>query len=122
MNLKRINKTDEVVNFPDDYNDNLTEIEQELDNKVSNNRVKTDVPSGAVFTDTVYDDTEIKERVETLASGLEAMSEEVVNNTDRQTDVESQFQDVIENTTDKDVISAPEIIAARNGEANLKAR
>ena len=66
MDLKRINKTDEVVNFPDDYNDNLTEIEQELDNKVSNNRVKTDVPSGAVFTDTVYDDTEIKERVETL--------------------------------------------------------
>ena len=36
--------------------------------------------------------------------------------------VESQFQDVIDNTTDKDVISAPEIIAARNGEANLKAR
>ena len=52
---------------------------------------------------------------ESLASGLEAMSEVVVDNT-------NQFQQVIENTTGKDVISAPEIIAARNNEANLKAR
>lgn len=59
---------------------------------------------------------------ESLASGLEAMSEVVVGNTNRQNEVETQFQQVIENTTDKDVISAPEIIAARNNEANLKAR
>lgn len=59
---------------------------------------------------------------ESLASGLEAMSEDVVNNTERQDTVESQFQQVIDETTGKDVISAPEIIAARNGEPNLKAR
>lgn len=59
---------------------------------------------------------------ESLASGLEAMSSDVVEVEGRQDEVESQFQDVIENTTDKDVVSAPEIIAARNGEANLKAR
>ena len=59
---------------------------------------------------------------ESLASGLEAMSEVVVDNTNRQDTVETQFQQVIENTTGKDVISAPEIIAARNNEANLKAR
>lgn len=59
---------------------------------------------------------------ESLASGLEEMSEVVVDNTDRQEYVEEQFQNVIDETTGKDVISAPELIAARNGEANLKAR
>lgn len=59
---------------------------------------------------------------ESLASGLEAMSEDVVENKNRQNEVETQFQQVNENTTDKDVISAPEIIAARNGESNLKSR
>lgn len=63
-----------------------------------------------------------KEVRESLASGLEEMSTDVVDTVSRQGNVESQFQDVIENTTDKDVISAPEIIAARNGEANLKTR
>lgn len=59
---------------------------------------------------------------ESLASGLEAMSSDVVENKNRQNTVEEQFQQVIEETTDKDVISAPEIIAARNGEPNLKSR
>src|SRR5699024_11017438 len=63
-----------------------------------------------------------KEVRESLASGLEAVSSDVVETVGRQNEVEGQFQDVIENTTDKDVISAPEIIAARNGESNLKAR
>lgn len=40
----------------------------------------------------------------------------------RQADIEVQFQSVIDGTTGKDVISAPEIIAARNGETNLKTR
>lgn len=40
----------------------------------------------------------------------------------RQADIEEQFQEVIDNTTGKDVISAPELIAARNGESDLKAR
>ena len=38
------------------------------------------------------------------------------------TDLSAQFQQVIDETTGKDVISAPELIAARNGEANLKTR
>lgn len=66
---------------------------------------------------------------ESLASGLEAMSSDVVENEGRQSvvesrqdSVESQWQQVIEETTDKDVISAPEIIAARNNEDNLKDR
>lgn len=63
-----------------------------------------------------------KEVRESLASGLEAMSSDVVETVGRQDEVESQFQDVIDNTTGKDIISAPEIIAARDGEANLKAR
>lgn len=59
---------------------------------------------------------------DSLASGLEAMSEVVVDNTGRQTDVETQFQEVIDSTTNKDVVSAPEIIAARAGKPNLKDR
>ena len=59
---------------------------------------------------------------ESLASGLEAMSADVVENERRQDSVESQWQSVINATTNLDVVSAPEIIAARNNEANLKAR
>lgn len=40
----------------------------------------------------------------------------------RQDTVESKFDLLQQEMTDKDVISAPEIIAARNGEANLKTR
>lgn len=40
----------------------------------------------------------------------------------RQNSVENQFISVQEELTEKDVISAPEIIAARKGEANLKTR
>ena len=70
-----------------------------------------------------------KEVRESLASGLEEMSSDVVENEGRQSvvesrqdSVESQWQVVSDEMTDKDVISAPEIIAARNGEANLKTR
>ena len=63
-----------------------------------------------------------KEVRESLASGIEAMSEDVVSVTGRQATVEEQFQSVLDETTGKDVISAPEIILARNGEADLKAR
>lgn len=59
---------------------------------------------------------------ESLASGLEAVSTDVVDVKGRQLSVESQFQDVIDETTGKDVISAPEITAARNGETNLATR
>jgi len=64
---------------------------------------------------------------EALASGIEEMSKDVVDVESRQDEVETQFQTVIENTTDKDVISAPEIISARVGtdsttHSNLKAR
>ena len=40
----------------------------------------------------------------------------------RQTSVETQFNSVQQELTDKDIVSAPEIIAARNGEADLKTR
>jgi hypothetical protein len=36
------------------------EIETSLDSKVDNSRVLTDVPAGALFTDTIYDDTAIQ--------------------------------------------------------------
>lgn len=37
---------------------------------VNNHTVKSDVPENAVFTDTVYDDTEVKESIENLNSNL----------------------------------------------------
>ena len=59
---------------------------------------------------------------ESLASGIEAISEDVEETIGRQDFVEYQFQTVIDETTGKDVISAPELIAARNGKSNLKTR
>lgn len=64
---------------------------------------------------------------EALASGLEAMSEDVEEIKQRQDNVESQFQAVLDETTGKDVISAPEVTAARVGAdgtqySNLKQR
>ena len=59
---------------------------------------------------------------ESLASGIEAISEDVEATIGRQGYVEEQFQNVIDETTGKDVISAPELIAARNGKSNLKTR
>src|SRR5690606_2674343 len=55
---------------------------------------------------------------EALASGLEVMSEDVEETKQRQDSVESQFQAVLDETTGKDVISAPEITAARVGADN----
>ena len=53
----------------------------------------------------------------------EKQREETVANIEaRQTSVENQFNALNQELTKKDVISAPEIIAARNGETNLKSR
>src|SRR5699024_3604410 len=57
-----------------------------------------------------------------ISNALEMMGNNIKENIDRQDNVENQFQDVLDETTGKDVINGPEIIAARNGEANLKAR
>lgn len=64
---------------------------------------------------------------ESLASGLEEMSKDVEETKRRQDSVEAQFQSVIDNTTGKDIVSAPEILAARvsadgTNHANLKER
>lgn len=57
----------------------------------------------------------IKEMRDDIAEGISKTG-------NRQADIENQFQSVIAGTTGKDVISAPEILAARNGEANLNDR
>ena len=40
---------------------------------VNNHTVETDVPTDAVFTDTIYDDTEVKGSIEGLSSNLDAL-------------------------------------------------
>ena len=69
--------------------DKLSEIDTEIGNKankteipaelpanggnsatVNGHTVKSDVPENAVFTDTVYDDTEVKESIDELSSNL----------------------------------------------------
>src|SRR5690606_14960867 len=50
-----------------------------------------------------------------IHDGIKKINEEVENTTDRQDSVEAQFQSVLDETTGKDVISAPEITAARVG-------
>ena len=41
-----------------------------LKEQLGNHTVKSDVPENAVFTDTVYDDTEVKESIDELSSNL----------------------------------------------------
>src|SRR5690606_36392113 len=62
-----------------------------------------------------------------IHDGIKKINDEVENITDRQDSVEAQFQSVLDETTGKDVISAPEITAARVGaddtnHPNLKKR
>ena len=53
-----------------------------------------------------------------IHDGIKKINDEVENNTDRQDSVEAQFQSVLDETTGKDVISAPEINAAKVGADN----
>lgn len=53
---------------------------------------------------------------------LDDREAEYVELKERQTTVENQFNSIQQDITDKDVISAPEIIAARNGKNSLKQR
>lgn len=48
----------------------VDEINSKLSNQLGNHTVKSDVPENAVFTDTVYDDTEVKESIDELSSNL----------------------------------------------------
>lgn len=68
---------------------------------------------------------EIKQSIESepyMAKMREDIAEGISKTGIRQATVEEQFQTVLDETTGKDVISAPELIAARNGELNLKTR
>lgn len=53
---------------------------------------------------------------------LDDREKEYIELKERQTSVETQFDSIQQEITDKDVVSAPEIIAARNGETDLKTR
>src|SRR5699024_10563352 len=55
---------------------------------------------------------------DSIADGIKGINEEVENTTQRQTDLETQFDVVLDETTGKDVISAPEITAARVDKSN----
>ena len=57
-----------------------------------------------------------------LKDQLDERDSNLVSLENRQSSVENQFNSLQQEITNKDVISAPEIIAARNGEADLKTR
>ena len=71
-----VNKVVDIT-VPDSYDD--TDIRTELANKsdtdhthttVNGHTVESDVPVDAKFTDTVYDDTQVKTQIQTVANGL----------------------------------------------------
>ena len=53
----------------EEHSTSLTSLSEQL----GNHTVKSDVPENAVFTDTVYDDTEVKESIEDLNSNLDGL-------------------------------------------------
>lgn len=63
-----------------------------------------------------------KEVRESLAESMEETANVADETKTRQDSLETQFQDVLDETTGKDIISAPEILAARGSHANLKQR
>lgn len=81
----------------------MVETTEEYRNRI--NQLKTNIEN----------EPYIKEMREDIAEGI-------FKTGNRQADIEDQFQEVIDNTTGKDVIAAPELIAARNGKPNLKTR
>ena len=54
----------------EEHSTSLTALSEQL----GNHTVKSDVPENAVFTDTVYDDTEVKESIDELNSNLHDLS------------------------------------------------
>ena len=53
----------------EEHSTSLTALSEQL----GNHTVKSDVPENAVFTDTVYDDTEVKESIDELNSNLDRL-------------------------------------------------
>ncbi|MCC5894826.1 MAG: DUF2817 domain-containing protein [Alkalibacterium sp.] len=100
-----------------DYRDPtpITPIEPDYD--VS--KVPSEIKRYADFTRTKKDGLATREAMARSAEIAGLISKEA---NDRSKELGDQFQEVIDETTGKDVISAPEIIAARNNEANLKTR
>ena len=64
-NISHTHTTSQITDFP-------TELPANGGNSatVNGHTVNADVPENAVFTDTVYDDTEVKERIENINSNL----------------------------------------------------
>ena len=71
-----------------------TDLQSALDGKVDDSQVLTDVPAGAVFTDTVYDDTAIQAEVDlnTAKTGVTTQISNVVEDTTPQAGGEFDFQ------------------------------
>ena len=58
---------------------------------VNNHTVETDVPADAVFTDTVYDDTEVKESIDELNSNLDELAYGEFSGNDNICDIETNY-------------------------------
>ena len=58
---------------------------------VNNHTVETDVPVDAVFTDTIYDDTEVKGNIEELNSNLDDLSYGEFSGNDNICDIETNY-------------------------------
>lgn len=76
VDLKLTDKTLTEEGVPAEAKTVGTKLEEQytsliaLSEQLGNHTVKSDVPENAVFTDTVYDDTEVKESIAKLSSNL----------------------------------------------------
>jgi len=77
---------------------------------------------GDVFNGSAVEVDGILFTLKDLKNQLDERDDNLATLENRQTSVESQFNSLQQELTNKDPISAPEIIAARNGEATLKDR
>ena len=104
----------------EEHSTSLTALSEQL----GNHTVKSDVPENAVFTDTVYDDTEVKEEIAGINSNLVDLrtgTELIFNSTSTKTekDIEGTFQNGVYWDLEGKPVSTS-VNAYRAGEFNIE--
>lgn len=97
-----------------EYKKRIEEIKQSIENEPYMAKMREDIAEG--ISKTGIRQATVEEQFQGVQDHYEATVQEKFQN------IDDQFQAVIENTTDKDVISAPEIIVGRGGYATLGER
>ena len=106
VDLKLTDKTLTEEGVPAEAKTVGTKLEEQstsltaLSNQLGNHTVKSDVPENAVFTDTIYDDTEVKGEIDEINSNLSALPYNLIDLTNVVNNMKFDTSDLAWSTTD----------------------